>query len=425
MKKALLLCIICLLAICKTDAQKRQGSPVGEVTVIRGVHLIDVVSGSVVSDQDIVIENGVIREITQHYVPEKGERVIDAAGKYALPGLIDAHIHLANDPGEPRESRVRILEYLLRHGITTVRDAAGDARVLTELKRAVAIGEVAGPDIYFAAFLAGPSYFEGNDREDEMAIGMDTNRAPWLQCLKESDELDWAMVAAKACGASGVKIYGGFDKTMTCRLVEAAQRHGLETWGHATLFPAKPHEVAEAGVKVISHAYMLEWEEVEQALDPSMFRNYELYSGKLTHKNIPLQRLITAMKRQNAIFDPTLYLCMENQMDWSADITQILHENGVRVCAGTDWMTDTTRNQPFLFDEMALYVERCGFTPMDAIRSATIIAAEACGMHTRIGSIEQGKMADILLLDGNPVEDFSNIRKISIVIKRGKVVGRE
>lgn len=89
--------------------------------------------------------------------------VKDLAGKYVMPGLIDAHVHIANDPKESQADRAKHLEYFLRHGITSIRDAAGDARVLKDLKAGVEQGKYPGPDIYYAAFMAGPAYFEGND----------------------------------------------------------------------------------------------------------------------------------------------------------------------------------------------------------------------------------------------------------------------
>lgn len=411
-----------ILLVCALPSYSQSGaSP--EVTVLRNVNLVDVVAGAVVPHRDIVMKDGIIDIVTSGYVPREGDRIIECKGRYAIPGLIDAHMHLANDPHEPRESRLEALEYLLRHGITSVRDAAGDARVLAELKRAAALGQIDAPDIYYAAFMAGPSYYEGNDREDGMAAGMKTNRAPWVQCISAGDDLDRAMALAAGCGATGVKIYGGFDAESTARLVEAARRNGLEVWGHATLFPAKASEVAEAGVGVISHAYMLEWEEVPGALDGSMMRNYELHYDKLTHRNIPLDRFISAMKRHNSIFDPTLYLCLENGMDWSADVTRKLHESGVRICAGTDWITDTARHRPFLYDEIGLYVDKCGFTPMEALRSATIVAAAAFGGEVFTGSIEQGKDADVVILGSDPTADISNLEDIQMVFKRGKAFG--
>ncbi|MEG0796603.1 MAG: amidohydrolase family protein [Odoribacter sp.] len=392
-----------------------------DVTILKNINLVDVVHKQIIPKTDLIIKGNRIYQIGQKEdsVYQNATRV-DMSGKYAIPGLIDAHLHIANDPKESRADRVKVLHYLLAHGITSIRDAAGDARILAELKRAVATGEIQGPDIYYAAFIAGPAYFEGNDREKDMLIGLTTPFAPWLQCIKPGDNLDSAMVAAKACGATGVKIYAGFEKEFLKQVVEKAQQYGLMVWGHATLFPAKPSEVAEAGMKVISHAYMLEWENVKEPLDGNMFKNYEKFYDKIDHQKLNAESFFKQVKLHQSIFDPTLYLCMVNQMEWSANLVKEAHQAGVKICAGTDYISDLNRELPFLFDELDLYVEKCGFTPMDAICSATLIAAEALGIDEQKGSLEVGKKADIVILNSNPLLDMKQLKNIHSVIKDGK-----
>ena len=85
----------------------------------------------------------------------------DLAGMYVMPGLIDAHVHIANDPKETQDDRAKHLKYFLRHGITSIRDAAGDARVLQELKEGVQRRKYDGTGYILCRFMAGPAYFEG------------------------------------------------------------------------------------------------------------------------------------------------------------------------------------------------------------------------------------------------------------------------
>lgn len=390
--------------------------------LFQNVRIVDVNKGSISKSTNLLVENGKIKEIG----PKAGKRFTgerkNMKGAYVLPGLINAHMHLGNDPQESPEHRKSVLEYLLRNGITSIRDAAGDARILKNLQQQVLQGNIEGPDIYYSAFIAGPAYYKGNDREKNMVIGLDSSYAAWLQCIRPGDNLQEAMKAAKDCGATGIKIYGGFNREELFPLIAAAREEGLEIWGHATLFPAKPTDVADAGMHVISHAYMLEWEGVEDILSSDIFKNYELYYSGIDHEHLDISRFIAAVKKQHTIFDPTLYLCMVNDMKWSARLVKEAHQAGVKICAGTDYIEDLKRPYPYLLDEIGMYVEVCGFRPFDAIRTATLIAAEALGQENEIGSVERGKWADLLILDNNPLEDIENLKTIKMVVKKGKII---
>lgn len=390
--------------------------------LLKNIRVVDVKKGEVSEPTRLLVENGVIQAIGKQAGRGFTGEILELEGAYVLPGLINAHVHLGNDPDETWESRYRQLTYLVKHGITSVRDAAGDARILKKLQQQVQEGKVTGPDICYAAFLAGPSYYKGNDREKNMVVGLDTAYAPWLQCIRPGDDLNRAMEAARGCGATGIKIYGGFSREELIPLVEAGKKAGLEIWGHAALFPAKPIDVAEAGVEVLSHAYLLEWEGVKEELSDNLFENCEKFYSGIDHEHLDIPDFIAAMKKRNAIFDPTLFLCMENQMEWSALLVRQLYQAGVKICAGTDWIEDPSRPYPFLLDEIGLYVEKCGFTPLDAIRSATIVAAETIGMEHETGSIEKGKRADLLILNNNPLENIEHLKEIRMVIKSGQVI---
>lgn len=388
--------------------------------LLQNARILDFRKGRFTPPTQLLIRDGKIEAIGKKIPQPSVGETIDLNGAYVLPGLIDAHVHLSNDPKESRADRIRHLEYFLKNGITTVRDAAGDARILQELQNSVRKGEIAGPDIYYAAFLAGPAYYKNNDREKNMVAGLDTTFAPWLQCIQPGSNLQKAMQAAKNCGATGIKIYGGFSREELFPLMQAARKEGLKIWGHAALYPAKPTDVAEAGMEVISHAYLLEWENVTETLSEDIFENYELYYPQIDHQNIHPSRFIAAVKKRKAIFDPTLYLCMVNDMKWCTGIVREAYQSGVKICTGTDYINDLSRPYPYLFDEIGLYVNQCGFTPLDALRSATLIAAEALGIEKETGSVTPGKQANLLVVRDNPLMNIENLKNIKMVIKHGK-----
>lgn len=109
-------------------------------------------------------------------------------------------------------------------------------------------------------------------------------------------------------------------------------------------------------------------------------------------------------------------------MDWSARFVGRANQIGVKICAGTDYINDLNRPFPFIFDELDLYVEKCGFYPMEAIFTVTKVAAEALGVADKVGSVEIEKQADLLVLPGNPYDDIKELRKIRMIIKRGQIL---
>lgn len=323
-------CIVSILLLLHIEGWAQR-----EAIILKNVNIVDVVEGSIHKGQDVVMKGGIIQAIGKDVGTGIAGEVKDLAGMYVMPGLIDAHVHIANDPKETQDDRAKHLKYFLRHGITSIRDAAGDARVLRELKEGVQRRKYEGPDIYYAAFMAGPAYFEGNDREKSMVEGWPEPYAPWMQCIRPDSDLDQVMKEAKEWGCTGVKIYGGFDREALLPIVRKAKEHGLQVWGHATLFPAKPWDVADAGIQVISHAYMLEWEGVSEELSGSIFENYEKFYSKIDHEKMSVERFLQTVKQKGLIFDPTLFLCMENKMEWAARFVKRANQIGVKICAGT------------------------------------------------------------------------------------------
>ena len=136
-----------------------------------------------------------------------------------------------------------------------------------------------------------------------------------------------------------------------------------------------------------------------------------------------VERFLQTVKAKGLIFDPTLFLCMENGMDWSVRFVKRARQIGVKICAGTDYINELSRPFPFLFDELDLYVEKCDFYPMEAIFSVTRVAAEVLGIADKAGAVEVGMQADLLVLNGNPYDNIKELRNIQMVMKRGKILG--
>ncbi len=371
---------------------------------------------------NILIEGNMITLIDYNSKAEyPGYKVINLTGKYIIPGLIDSHTHIATSAFDKREEREeftqQLLKQMLNGGITSIRDMAGDARFLAELKRASALHEIAAPNIYYAAFMAGPDYYKGNDREGKMVVGWPHKYAPWLQCVTEQTNLTEAVAQAIGCGASGLKLYASMDAGLVKKVSEEGKRQGIKVWSHACVMSAKPGDAVEAGVEVISHAEMLKWEQCK-SLSTKMFDNYEKFYGKMKFDFKQLDKLFVQMIEKNIILDATCYHASVNGLEEAAIFTKKAHKMGVKIAAGTDYFGD--QELPYIHNEMQTLVEQCDFTPYEALCSATIIAAETFKKHNEIGTIETGKIADLLILNANPLTNIINTTNIAFVIKEGR-----
>lgn len=382
--------------------------------VIKNVNVLDLKRGKFRNHRTVGIFEG--RIISTNFSKRKWKtaRVIDLSGKYLIPGLIDTHVHVTAHRKNNMQTTYSHLNYFLRNGITSVRDASGDGEALLEAKQSIMEGKHEGANVYFAAFMAGDWYFNR-----DIKLRKDPYR-PWEQLITQNTNLDSAMIEAKSSGATGVKLYHSFDKILLPKVVAAAKKYGLKTWGHLMMYPATPMEVVASGLEVPSHVFMLE----NMVTDTGFHKRKvnPVYKEQII-SNFDIKPFCDAMKANHAILDATL--CVSEDRDpWIFTMLKKIHEQGVEISAGTDQIVDLNRRNPRLFDELDSFVEKCGFSNNDAIKAATITAAKVIGQQDNIGSIEKGKTADLLVLNGNPLKNIKELRNIKLVIQSGKIVQR-
>lgn len=401
---------------------------------LTGVNLVDGTSGPVRPGTTILITGDRISDIFPDGakpIPE-GVRVTEMAGRYVIPGLIDTHVHLATDPSssDSLALSVRKLKAALLGGITTVRDMAGDARMLGFLARAAVVGDIVSPSIYYAAIFAGPDFFT-DPRVRATSAGVAVGQAPWARAV--TAETDWrqAVAEARGTGASAIKLYADFKPELLAPLVTEAHRQGLKVWSHATLFPARPRDVVAAGVDVVSHATLI-------ANDADSVRTdyrtrYRVDYSRVSLDDPVIDRLLRQMAAQGTILEPTLYIYFTRDSTsaaarWAAGITRRANQLGVAISAGTDQITSDRAEEldrlPNLHRELELLVEQAGLTPQQALIAATQTAARTMGIDSLVGTVAVGKRADLVVLSGNPLSDIANTRKIAMVIQGGRTVGR-
>jgi imidazolonepropionase-like amidohydrolase len=351
---------------------------------------------------------------------DKDMQVIDVRGKYIIPGLINTHVHLATLADPPVAHAY--LRRELYSGVTTVRDMAGDVRLLAELKREAEFDEVPSPDIYYVALMAGPGFFV-DPRTHDSARGRTAGEVPWMQAITAQTDLPSAVTAAKATGATAIKIYADLPASLVAAITTEAHRQHLLVWAHATVFPAQPSEVVAAGVDVVSHSCLLGYE-----ITSPPVRDYAdktpLDRGTMMQPNAKLDALFAEMKRRGTILDATQFVFEAPDLRWcppgvNAFLTREAYEAGVSISAGTDDDPEWKDPDSKLDKELELLVHKVGMTPAQALRSATLIGARTLGMENQLGSIAPDKAADFMVLEKNPLEEIAAVRTVNLVVKHG------
>ncbi len=413
----------------------------GAPLVLTNATLIDGTAESPRPDATLVIEDGRLTRITSGAVeaPPAGARVVDLSGQFVLPGLIDAHVHVSLTP-DPRAT----LRALASAGVTTVRDMGGDARTLAVLAREARAHAIRSPSIYYAATVFGPPFLQ-DPRSRRSAPGLEPGAAPWSRVV--TPESDWVQVIADArgTGATGLKLYSAIAPEQLREIVREGHRQGLKVWSHATVFPSTPSDAVAAGVDVLSHSTGL-YPEARPDVPSSFTESITEWMpsqdfAAVAPSGAPFDALFALMRRRGTLLEPTLAAWQRRDQrgprpapqqhlaeaasridtaalsQWACAATRAAHEAGVLIVAGTD---SSPRRSISIGSELEALVE-CGLTPMEAIRAATVHGARAVGIEATHGSIEVGKVADLVILSADPTVDIANVRRVVATVRSGRL----
>lgn len=371
----------------------------------------------------VLIENGLLKSVS--YVPLKGiskqTKVIDCTGKFITPGLMDSHVHLGTadlkNLNRAHAATDSIMGNLLAHGITTVRDMAGNGLFLAECKKKVEDGQTAGPEIFYAAQFAGPGYFKmmGNGRDG----GVDLGNTAWYRSISSKADVKPAIASAKKAGMTGIKIYADLSKELIQEITNEAHKQGLMAWAHGAIFPSKPMDVAKSNVNSMSHANDLVFQQIKGDTIEIGAAWAQVYKGLRLDDQVR-DELLLEMKKRGTFLDPTVFHAENNKMANAVLITRRANELGVKIVTGTDWIYPTKNESVPLLDEMKLLADKCGLSPLQVIEAATINGALVTGLKDR-GLVRPGKRADLLILDTDPLKSLMAFDQPAMVIKKGKI----
>lgn len=402
-------------------------------TLYKGAVVIDVRTGKELLGYAILTAGERIVRVApegQIAVPADA-RIVDVSGTWAVPGLINTHEHLATPPNRPfAEAMMKRDVY---GGITAIRDMADDLRQVADLTRASLVGEIPGPDIAYAAVMAGPSFFQ-DPRTHEVTAGLVAGQVPWMKAVDETTDMPRAIAEAHGSGATAIKIYANLPGPLVGAITAEAHRQGMRVWAHAAVFPASPRQVIDAGVDAVSHVCMLAYQaspEMPERYAPRAPVEESRFAGATPPA---VSALYGDMRKRGTVLDATLWVYDEMAREHAAGpaspppyCSLTLAERlageawraGVTISAGTDGFSDDTDPWPALQDELRLLHEGAGLPLLATLQAATLNGAKAMGDERDLGALEAGKLADIAFLARDPLADIAAYKTVTLTVKRG------
>jgi len=418
----------------KDLAAKLAHRPIGWLA-IRHARLFDPETRIVRPDMTVVVSGNRIQAVGadgEVQVPAEAE-VVDARGKLLLPGLWDMHTHLTDDQGLMH----------LAAGVTTVRDLANDTDKLLDLRKRWDAGEALGPRVLMAGFIDGPGPFAGPSK-----------------VLVDTEEEALAAVDNYArLGYVQIKMYSSLDPKLVPAIVQRAHQLGLRVSGHIPN-GMSAEQAVRAGFDEIQHVNFLFLNFLPPEIDtrtPARFTEVAQHAAELDLNSERVRSFIALLKERGTVSDPTLVAFegmltgRPDQLDPSlaavadrfpaqvrravfggglnppAELVQryrdsyramqnmvrALHDAGVTIVAGTDAMAGFS-----LHRELELYVD-AGIPAPEALRIATLGAARVMKRDDELGTLAVGKLADMILVDGDPTKNISDIRRVVLTVKDG------
>jgi imidazolonepropionase-like amidohydrolase len=404
-----------------------------QVTVARAGRLVEPDSGTVLTDQVIVVDGGKLQAVGKGLAVPAGAKVIDLSDKTVLPGFIDCHTHLVDGltavNGEPfnvvKKTAAQMVlgavpnaEKTLLSGFTSVRDV-GVYRALTDLalRDAISHGDIVGPRMYVAGayvtITGGAGAMTGQAPDIQLPWDLHYGEAnsPWEVRQKVRMLAHDGVDHIKVLSTGGVLTHGSspiateFTLEELQAAVEEAHAFGLRVEAHAHNAQGIKNAV-RAGVASVEHATLIDDEGIALAKKNGTYLDMDLYEEDCIQEGgrkgtIPLDFL----EHNRAVNEKYL-------QNFRKAV-----EAGVKMAFGTDLGICPYGTGPKQFAFMVKY----GMTPMHAIQAATSNAAELLGHSDLIGSIKPGKSADMVAVSGDPLKDINLLENVEFVMKEGKI----
>jgi imidazolonepropionase-like amidohydrolase len=225
-----------------------------------------------------------------------------------------------------------------------------------------------------------------------------------------------------------LKLYAMMDSTLVARLTAEAHRQGMRVVAHGTVFPARPLQMVQSGVDILTHAPYLSWQGAPTIKAEDAWMRAKGPYETVSTDGEQITTLIREMQRRGTALEPTLSVfarqTAEKAMnDWASAVTRKALAAGIPIIAGTDGLVSSDTALPTIHRELQLLVA-AGLTPAQALASATITTARAMKRGNTHGAIAAGRVADIVLLNENPLDDITATTRIRMILLRGRLIPR-
>jgi imidazolonepropionase-like amidohydrolase len=407
----------------------------------------------------VIIVNGRISQIgpSNKTRAPRNSQLIDATGKFLIPGLWDMHVHLAGVSANPAWSKEIVLPLYISSGVTGVRDMGSDLKTVLQWRKEISEGTLAGPRI----ITSGP-----------MITTRKSNQPEFIAVQNENEARETAH-SLKNSGADFIKVLN-LSRESYLALADESRKLGISFAGHVPE-AITAAEASDAGQKSIEHlsGILLSCSSREQeirkaraearlksdraALERSVAEILDTYDEKKAAalfarfaKNSSWQTPTLVWTRADAFMDqasaddarlryiprslieawkpeklregitPQIFALSQNIFSKYLQVVGAMNRAGVGILAGSDSL------DPYVFPGLSLHEElellvKSGLTPMEALQAATRNAARFLGLLDEVGTVEKGKAADLLLLDADPLANISNTQKIRAVVIDGKL----
>jgi len=417
-----------MLLLCQPLAAAQSPTPLA----ITHVNVIDATGAQLRRDVTVLIRDGRIASLGPAGAALPQDAVIlDARGKYVIPGLWDMHVHLSWSGGSA-------LLALIANGVTSVRDVGGSLTQLDDWRARIHFGILAGPRI----LRCGPILNGKKFNQYQMVPGTPEETRGVVRALKE-------------VGADCIKVHRRMERNAYLAAIDEAKKLGIPLVGHIPM-TVTPEEASEAGQATIEHVATL----FEGTFSAALANEHEIAGAIRRFRVDGAGQLFARLVKNHTVFDPTLapyqpldpsappdpnsrYVARSQLEEWKQkvpslsaaefeeakqtfaefkEIVRQAHRAGVTIVTGTDLAGPRVPGFP-LHDELAMLVE-CGLTPIQALQAATITSARTVGKGNDFGAVEPGKVADLVVLDANPLDDIHNTRRIFAVVFGGKLLRR-
>ena len=337
-----------------------------------------------------------------------GTETVDGTGKFLIPGLWDMHGHLT----DATESAFPLL---IMNGVTGVRDMGGELDQIDRWRTEIDRGERIGPHIVRAGpFVDGP------------------NEAPHHLTIRTPEEARRIVHELKGKGVDFIKVHNALPRDAFFALMDEARKEHIPVAVHLPK-EVTAAEASEAGAVSLEHIEML-----GQSALLRKDATAKTVKDAVAENEGPLgQQTFATFVKNGTWYVPTLVAYERGFVLWSNNpralvprleihrrqvaLVGAMHKAGVRIMAGSDFSDWALVPGVDLHNELALLVE-AGFSPMEALQAATLSPAEFLGMRDSLGTVEAGKIADLVLLDANPLESISHTRKINAVVLGGRLL---